>query len=80
METDIRAFINGIKNKTGIDLAVYDSDGNFIAGQSNFPKDVNNDFEDLYQDEENQLTLFSIKYKNKSFIGCLSGCSETERN
>lgn len=80
MELDIRAFINGIKNKTGIDFGVYDSEGNFIEGKSEFPKTVDADFEDLYQDEERNVTLFSINYKNKSFIGCINGCSETERN
>lgn len=80
METDIRVFIKGIKEKTGIDLAIYDQEGNFVFGEEGFASSVSTDFEDLYQDEENNVTLFTVKYKSKNFIGVLNGVSEMEKN
>ena len=32
MDADIRVFINGITEKTGIEFSVYDANGNFVAG------------------------------------------------
>lgn len=80
MEIDITVFIKGIKDKTGIDLAIYDHEGNFIAGQINKLGAIVTDFEDLYQDEENNITLFNVNYKSKRFIGAIKGVSETEKN
>lgn len=80
METDIRILIDGFKNKTGIALSVYDSEGNLVEGNENSPLSVVTDFEDLYQDDENFLTLFHIKYKSQNFIGHIEGSSRIERN
>ena len=80
METDIKVFIDGFKNKTGIDLAVYSVDGKMIEGQAHFPLQVLTDFDDLYQDEENDITLFFINYKTQKFIGCIQGVTEVEKN
>lgn len=80
MEADIRTFIKGIKDKTGIELGVFDSNGHYIAGNENLIQSISTDFEDLYQDEEKNITLFTIKYKGNDLIGCIQGASLVERN
>ena len=80
MDADIRIFINGIREKTGIDFAVYDSEGTLIAGEKYATNPIPVNFEGIVSDEKNQITLFNIKYKSKGFIGCLKGAGKTQSN
>ena len=80
MDADIRIFINGIREKTGIDFAVYDSSGMLIVGDAKSWETVTTDFEGVYTDKVNNRTLFFIRYKSKEFIGCIDGADEVERN
>ncbi len=80
MDADIKFFVNGITEKTGISFSVYGQDGNFIAGDKNLGDTVLHDFEGVISDEQNKRTLFTIKYKSKCFIGAISGTGESERN
>ena len=80
MDADIRIFINGIKEKTGIEFSVYGADGNFIAGCADENDVVPTKVEDIIVDENKNCTFFSIKYKSKSFIGKINGCDQTCKN
>ncbi len=80
MDIDINLFINGIREKTGIDFSVYGEDGALIVSGVNAPKSVPTDFESVFLDTANGRTLFHIKYKNKNFIGCLDGATDVEKN
>ncbi len=80
MDADIRIFINGIREKTGIDFAVYGADGTLIAGEEYSKEPIPVSFEDIVSDENNQRTLFNIKYKSKGFIGCIKGAGKTQSN
>lgn len=80
MDADIKIFINGIREKTGIDFAVYGADGTLIVGDQSLGQTVPADFEDILTDTDNDRTLFNIKYKSKGFIGALKGVGETEKN
>lgn len=80
MDADIKIFINGIREKTGIDFSVYGEDGALIVGGADSLDSAPNDFEGVYVDYVNNRTLFQIKYKSKCFIGCVDGISEVERN
>jgi len=80
MDADIRIFINGIREKTGIDFSVYDAGGDFIAGCKNAKANVPTGFEGIVSDTENDRTLFLIKYKSKCFIGSIDGAGLAERN
>lgn len=80
MEADIKIFINGIREKTGIDFSVYASSGEFIVGNSKASPTVPTDFEGIVSDGVNNRTLFYIKYKSKCFIGSIDGVGETQKN
>ena len=80
MDADIRIFINGISEKTGIDFSVYNADGDFIAGKGKIGDTVPVGFEGIYADKKLNKTLFYIKYKSKCFIGSIEGVSDTEKN
>lgn len=80
MEADIKIFINGIREKTGIDFSVYASSGEFIVGDGKASATVPTDFEGIVSDNANNRTLFYIKYKSKCFIGSINGVGETQKN
>jgi carbohydrate diacid regulator len=80
MDADIRIFINGIRERTGIELSVFGADGNFIAGNGDEKQVVPTEIEDILVDQKNNRTLFLIKYKSKCFIGMISGADETAKN
>jgi carbohydrate diacid regulator len=80
MDADIRIFINGIREKTGIELSVFGSDGNFIAGNGKEGDTVPTNIDDIYIDRKMSKTLFSIKYKSKCFIGRIDGADVTSKN
>ena len=80
MDADIRLFINGIREKTGIEFSVYDAGGEFIAGKGKQGDTVPVGFEGVYADKNLNKTLFLIKYKSKCFIGGIDGIGQTENN
>ena len=80
MEADIKLFINGIKDKTGINFSVYGADGNIFYGEDGSPLTVPTNIEGITSYEKAGYTLFPIKYKNKSFIGRVDGVTEVEKN
>lgn len=80
MDADIRIFINGIREKTGIDFSVYTAKGEFIAGKGQIGDTVPIDVDSIVADTANQRTLFLIKYKSKCFIGKIDGVGETQKN
>lgn len=80
MDADIRVFINGITEKTGIEFSVYDANGNFVAGAGKSGDVVPTDFDGVKYDQTLNKTLFYIKYKSKCFIGSIDGVGAAERN
>ena len=80
MDADIRVFINGITEKTGIEFSVFDANGNFVAGAGQSGEIVPTDFDGVKIDEAQNKTLFYIKYKSKCFIGRIEGVGESEKN
>ena len=80
MDADIRIFINGIREKTGIDFSVFSAGGEFVAGNGAFGDKVPVDFEGIKSFPNLNKTLFYIKYKSKCFIGCIEGVTETQKN
>ncbi len=80
MDADIKIFINGISEKTGIEFSVYDAGGNFIAGKGNVGDVVPSDFDGIKAFANINKTLFYIKYKSKCFIGGIDGVGQAEKN
>ena len=80
MEADIKVFINSIREKTGIEFSVYDSQGEFIAGNGSVGDTVPVGVDGVEIDTATNKTYFSIKYKSKSFIGCIDGATGAEKN
>ena len=80
MDADIRIFINKIREKTGIEFGVYNSEGDFVAGKGESGDTVPVGFEGICSDKNLNKTFFSIKYKSKSFIGSIDGIGEHQKN
>ncbi len=79
MDLDFRIFINLIKEKTNLDLAVYSDKGEYIAGNVDKTSKVEC-VTAVHSDSVNNYTLFPIMHKVKPFIGCIKGAGEVERN
>ncbi|MBE7086702.1 MAG: hypothetical protein E7369_00195 [Clostridiales bacterium] len=79
MDLDFKLFIKFIKEKTGIELSVYDTNGDFIIGSLDVAKKINPDIKGVVCDKDADLTLFTLNHKNKGFIGCIKGCQDTDK-
>ena len=80
MQLEIKSFINEIKEKTGLDLSVYDESGRFIFGQGSKGDLVTTDFQVIKQNEKDNYTLFYFNYKNAKFIGKILGADKSSEN
>ncbi len=80
MDSEIKVFISFIREKTGIDLSVYDQDGKFLAGDEAGGENVPTDFSGIKALPKLNKTLFLIKYKSKSLIGAVEGVGEVQNN
>lgn len=79
MDADIKVFVNSIKEKMGIEFSVYNADGSLIVGDATAPDTVPTDFDEVKSYSNINKTLFTIKYKNKTFIGAIDGVGQTDR-
>ncbi len=80
MNSDINAFINSIKDKTGIAVSVYDLSGKLVAGVTNFLLKAPANIDGVTLDTEKNLTFFSLKLKSKKYIACMFGAGEEQKN
>ena len=60
MDADIRIFINKIREKTGIEFGVYNSEGDFVAGKGESGDTVPVGFEGICSDKNLNKTFFKI--------------------
>ena len=70
-------FIDGIKSKTGIDIAVFSDKGSLLAGNAHGEK-AKDCAGEVFTDGFN--TYFPIKYKNKIYTGRLKAAGEAGVN
>lgn len=80
MEQDIKSFINGIKEKTGLEIALFNSEGVGLTGNVGESETVNKNIDKIVADTVNGRTLFPINYKNKKYFGRIAGTGKTEQN
>ena len=78
MENDIISFVSDIRKNTGIGIDLYSERGESIAGEDKTV--VTSDFTGVYSDETSGKTLFKFRYKNKAYIGGLSGTDAAAKN
>lgn len=80
MNTDIKNFIAGIREKTGFEFLVYQTDGESVLedAQKIDPSNVDLENQAVYQND--QSTFFAFKFKGKDFIGKISGNGVAEKN
>ena len=83
MDSELSLLINSIKEKTGIDIAVFSesmkyfatTDKSFIITKPSLP-----DFDTVLVDEESKRTYFRLKYRNAKLIGMIDGVSKESKN
>ena len=73
MKNFVLEFVNLIKEKTGINLSVYDSAGNAIELLCGAPQKVQASVSEIVLDEDGGYTLFPIKIGSQNYTAHISG-------
>lgn len=78
MGTDIKNFISGISEKTGVEIAVYLEGGQFVCGNADVKPSI---FPEKSQSivQGNNVTCFFFKYKNVDYVGAIEGDGNSQR-
>ena len=79
MYKDLRQFLQEIENNTGISLAIFDTDGNFLVGDKQDGEIPLTNFSGSEVGTNQDKTYFSLKLNGKKYIARISGASEKER-
>lgn len=80
MNRELSSFISGIKEKTGVDFAIFTTDGEYVAGRVSKNETVPFKIEKVTSDKKNGKTYFPFGYNGKELVGRLIGCGEIERS
>ena len=80
MDAEIKVFIKGILEKTGINLSICSLNGDYIWGNYNLDEKVSNDFDGIKSLPNQNKTLFRLKYKGKGYIGVIEGATKIQEN
>lgn len=83
MDSELNILINSIKEKTGINIAVYSESMKYFASTSPdyeaaVPSD--RDFEGVFADEKTGKTFFRMKYRNAKLVGQIDGAGRISKN
>ena len=80
MDADIKIFINGIKEKTGIELAVFTLSGKYVGGVIAENETVPAGLDHTVIDTQRNRTLFVMSVRQKKYIGRIMGVGVAEKN
>lgn len=83
MNSELTVILNGIKEKTGIDVCVFAESGKFsVSTKSELTtvKPSEYSFDNLLIDQGQDKTFFKIKYRNANLIGVIDGANQTAEN
>lgn len=78
MNSELVNIVDRIKEKTSLEVAIFNEGGSLVAGDSK-DKETACYTSEIISDIENNRTLFPIHYKNKDFVGRINGSSEVEK-
>ena len=76
---EIKGFLSGVSEKTGINFSVYQPTGELIYGVDSVPE-VPTDFDGVMIDTAKNLTFFNLKYKGGKYVCALFGAGEAQKN
>ncbi|MCQ2387107.1 MAG: helix-turn-helix domain-containing protein [Clostridia bacterium] len=77
MQNNLMDFIEEIRKNTGVEVAVYSTDGACIFGE---PKEkIDTKFCGIYVNAEKKSTFFYFEYKSNQYIGRIKGITQSEK-
>ena len=76
MDTELKIFIERVKEKTGIDVKIYADENQTAIDPAAFSEQ---DPEGIISDTENSRTLFSVNTKTKKYAAEIVGAGDVER-
>lgn len=76
MDRDLIAFQKELKEKTFVDLTIYDENGNFLFGDGAKNERIKPLTQDVTFDGEAKKSYFRFNYKSDSYIGRIDGIGE----
>lgn len=79
MNTNFNFFVNGIKEKTGIDVSVFNEKGVLVCGdvKIELPQNIP---DGVVSDRERDITIFSVNSKFNKYYCVIKGSNEVEKN
>lgn len=80
MDSDIKSFVNGIKEKTGIDVAIFSLSGKLVGGTIIESEPVPVGIDRPVVDKQRNRILFTVNIRRKKYIGRIFGTGVAERN
>lgn len=83
MDFELTTILSGIKERTGLEVAVYADGLRFIAstdGSTEILLPQKNDFDGVFQDASTGNTYFKVRYKNSDMTGVVKGVTRVEKN
>ena len=80
MKKQLTSFINGIKDKTGVEFAVFDLSGQYLAGRVTQGERAPSNLDGVFQDKSADKTYFPITFNGQKVIARLIGSSQMERS
>lgn len=83
MNSELTVILNGIKERTGIDVGVFGESKKFCVSTGGgldkaYPDTF--DFDGAFSDEKQNKTFFKIKYRNASLVGVIEGVGKIAEN
>ncbi len=79
MDNGLKGFLDQIFNDIGVIVDVVDNDF-LIDGKKVFNSIDTTSVEKIVVDEQNNLTVFTFKYKNRQYVGKINGATQVEKN
>ncbi len=80
MENELKALIDNLREKTGVQMALFNDTGVCVAGVAGASEKVDVTINGFFSDKINGRTVFSVEFKNKKYFGRISGCGAPEEN
>ena len=79
MNAEIKLFIQSIKQKTDIDLSIYDQLGKHVAGLKRLGDQLEKSVDEVTCMPDKDVTVFPLRFKGEKFTAVMSGAQKEQK-
>ncbi len=77
---ELKLLVENLRERTGVQLALFNENNVCVAGVAGTSEKIDPNLNGFFLDKVNGRTLFTVEFKNKKYIGRISGCGTAEEN